>query len=296
MSDSGLPFTPYVPGPAPVEDPAPQAPEATDTDANVGDFQEEAPARQYLDLDDDTAERYVKVTIDGQETEVPLREALSGYQRQADYTRKTQEIADLRKEAEFGIAFQRAMQANPELAIQAVAQKYGISLGQARQAVEAQQRQPDPYDPYDPDPYDDPSPRGQTESVLLQRLERLEQEREAERADRVLQTAIGGLRTSGADEQDVRLVIQQAMQMRVGPEAFPVIFGNLQYSRAQQAQAHVQAAKAQETQQRQQAAAAIGQVVGQGPSAAGAGAPPPQETEFDDIHSAFEAAWKQHVG
>jgi hypothetical protein len=139
VSDNYLPGTPYVPGSAPAEDPAgvapPPPPGTPEEDANVGGFQEEAPAREYFELDDDTAGRYVKVQIDGVETEVPLGEALKGYQRQADYTRKTQEIANLRKEAEFGIAFQRAMQANPELAIQAVAQKYGITLGQARQVA-----------------------------------------------------------------------------------------------------------------------------------------------------------------
>lgn len=40
------------------------------------------------------------VTIDGQEVEVPADELVKGYQRQSDYTRKTQELAELRKAEE----------------------------------------------------------------------------------------------------------------------------------------------------------------------------------------------------
>ena len=40
------------------------------------------------------------VTIDGKEVEVPLSELKNGYQRQSDYTRKTMEAAELRKQAE----------------------------------------------------------------------------------------------------------------------------------------------------------------------------------------------------
>ena len=42
------------------------------------------------------------VKIDGKEESVPLDELLSGYQRHSDYTRKTQEVAQLRKVVEAG--------------------------------------------------------------------------------------------------------------------------------------------------------------------------------------------------
>lgn len=51
---------------------------------------------------DDTEEFYV-VKIDGEELEVSEDELLSGYQRQRDYTRKTQELADQRKALEIEI-------------------------------------------------------------------------------------------------------------------------------------------------------------------------------------------------
>lgn len=42
----------------------------------------------------------VTVKIDGKEVEIPLSELKNGYQRQADYTRKTQEASETRKAAE----------------------------------------------------------------------------------------------------------------------------------------------------------------------------------------------------
>ena len=41
-----------------------------------------------------------RVKVDGEEVEVPLDELLKGYSRTADYTRKTQAIAEARKQAE----------------------------------------------------------------------------------------------------------------------------------------------------------------------------------------------------
>lgn len=49
--------------------------------------------------DEDEVELFT-VTINGEEKQVSLEEALSGYQRQEDYTRKTQEVAETKKEAQ----------------------------------------------------------------------------------------------------------------------------------------------------------------------------------------------------
>ena len=46
------------------------------------------------------SEPMVTVKIDGKEVEIPLKEALNGYQRQADYTKKTQEVSNERREVE----------------------------------------------------------------------------------------------------------------------------------------------------------------------------------------------------
>lgn len=71
-------------------------------------------------------EATAKVVIDGTETEVSLKEALAGYQRQADYTRKTQELATMRNEYE---QLSRAFQHNPQATIEWLAAQYNVKVG-----------------------------------------------------------------------------------------------------------------------------------------------------------------------
>ena len=77
--------------PQPVEETAEveeeKKPEAQEPEAEAQDPEQES-------------EPMVTVKIDGKEVEIPLKEALNGYQRQADYTKKTQEVATERKEVE----------------------------------------------------------------------------------------------------------------------------------------------------------------------------------------------------
>lgn len=70
---------------------------AIDADGNVvfRDEEAEAPGGEQPQ----TPQTY-KVKVDGQELEVPLDELLNGYQRQADYSRKTQEVAAMRRQYE----------------------------------------------------------------------------------------------------------------------------------------------------------------------------------------------------
>lgn len=56
-----------------------------------------------------------KIVIDGV-GEVTIDELRNGYLRQSDYTKKTQEVANKRKEAEEAIALYEQLKANPEMA------------------------------------------------------------------------------------------------------------------------------------------------------------------------------------
>jgi hypothetical protein len=72
----------------------------TEQDDEVDEeVEEDEPEPEEEDQEDDVPETYI-VTIDGQDVEVNRDELLSGYQRQADYTRKTQEVAEQRKQFE----------------------------------------------------------------------------------------------------------------------------------------------------------------------------------------------------
>ena len=69
------------------------------------------------------------VKIDGAEQRVSLNELQNGYQRQADYTRKTQELASERERLAQGEAIVQALEADPEGTISALAGSFGVSVG-----------------------------------------------------------------------------------------------------------------------------------------------------------------------
>ena len=81
-----------------------------------------------LDIFDytDVADKVVKIQVDGQEVVVPVKEALAGYQRQADYTRKTQELSEQRKQMEYAQALQEALQNDPANTLRLLQEQYGV--------------------------------------------------------------------------------------------------------------------------------------------------------------------------
>lgn len=71
------------------------------------------------------ADRLVEVTVDGEVVRVPLKEAMSGFMRQSDYTRKTQSLAEERKLAEWGREMQQAFQNDPTGTLRALNDAFG---------------------------------------------------------------------------------------------------------------------------------------------------------------------------
>lgn len=111
--------------------PAGLAPEGTGTEGESGASEEPT--------------KYV-VKVGGKAQEVTLEEALNGYQRQADYTRKSQELAAERQRLAQAEQVYRAIETNPAEAIPALARLLGVDLGtpQGQAAVAAAL---DPSDP-----------------------------------------------------------------------------------------------------------------------------------------------------
>ena len=83
-----------------------------------------APSYDYINPDD-FGDKYVKVKVDGAELDVPIKEALSGYQRQADYTRKTQELANQRESLQFAQTIAQALDNDPTGTIELLNRHYG---------------------------------------------------------------------------------------------------------------------------------------------------------------------------
>jgi len=96
--------------------------EYTDEEASDAEWSEE----DFLALEEN-ADRLVTVRVDGQEVVVPLSEALAGYQRQADYTRKTQEVSEQKKQIQTAAALQEALARNPQETLALLQQHYGVN-------------------------------------------------------------------------------------------------------------------------------------------------------------------------
>ena len=73
-------------------------------------------------------DKFVKLQVDGQEVLVPSKEAFAGYQRQADYTRKTQEVSEQRKRLEYASAIQEALEKDPAHTLQLLQQQFGTNV------------------------------------------------------------------------------------------------------------------------------------------------------------------------
>lgn len=79
-----------------------EEPEATDDDADEADRDdvEESDDDEQQETPSTPAPQKLKAKVNGQEVEITPEEAVAGYQRQQDYSRKTQELAELRKKFE----------------------------------------------------------------------------------------------------------------------------------------------------------------------------------------------------
>ena len=107
------------------------APEVDPTEigGQVEDLGGEAAEQSEPDYFDwnEYGDKRVKLPVAGEEIEVPLSEALAGYQRQADYTRKTQELSQQRQQVQFAAAIQQALDNDPANTIRLLQEHYGIN-------------------------------------------------------------------------------------------------------------------------------------------------------------------------
>jgi hypothetical protein len=70
-----------------------------------------------------------EVTVDGEKLLVGLDELRSGYMRQADYTRKTQQLSELEREAEKAVALKQMLEERPQETLRKLYQR--INAGQS---------------------------------------------------------------------------------------------------------------------------------------------------------------------
>jgi hypothetical protein len=103
----------------------------------------EAPSYDYVNPDE-FGDKYVKIKVDGEELDVPFKEALSGYQRHADYTRKTQELSAQRENLQRAATLAEALERDPQATLDVLGRFYGTGQPVNQPVV---QQEPEFLDP-----------------------------------------------------------------------------------------------------------------------------------------------------
>lgn len=163
---------------------------------DVSDVQseEELP---FIDIDQ-FKDQYVKIKVDGEELTVPLSEAVAGYQRQADYTRKTQTLAQQKSELQWAAAIKGALENDPQGTIELLASNFGVRLNAPQQV-----QQDDPFDSmWSDEPVADPK-YAEIESRL-----RIFEEQQAQQR---LEQTIGFLSQKYGEDFDPKEVVAAAL-------------------------------------------------------------------------------------
>ena len=214
-------------------------------------------------------DKYVSVQVNGDEVRVPLSEALSGYQRQADYTRKTQELSEQRKQVQYGVALQEALQNDPNGTLELLSQHYGV----AQHPSEEEELYMDPVE--------------KQYRQLDQRLAAFEQQKAMDQLEKTVQS----LQTRYGSDFDANEVVAKALA--IGSSDLEAVYKQVAFDRLYEdasAVRHLREKKAQEqtqvTQAKRQAS-----VVSSGSSASSADVSAKPITSLRD---AYEAAKRQH--
>lgn len=201
--------------------------------------------------------------IDG--TGITLEEARNGYLRQADYTRKTQELAEMRTRLAEAEAITAALQQDPVGTLQALQEAFGVG-----QSVEA-------------DPFADMDPDLARIAVLEQKI--AAQEQAATQAQ--IENELNSLHNDFGDFDDSMLF---AHAIKGGFPNLRAAYADMNFT-SLQSQLEMLKAQQQQEQQRIEAKRQAASVVHNGSSRAGATAPA-QPEQFGSIRDAYLAAKK----
>ena len=138
------------------------------------------------------------VKIDGEEHRVSLEELQNGYQRQSDYPRKTQELAAERERLAQGEAIVQALEYDPQGAVSALADAFGVGMGN-QNTVQAELEE-------DLDP----------EEVRLRRMESSIEEHNRAVRQQNMQSEVDGLREKFSADIDERELYSHALKHNIG--------------------------------------------------------------------------------
>ena len=218
---------------------------------------------------DEFGDKYVSVTVAGEEIRVPLKEALSGYQRQADYTRKTQELSEQRRQVQFGAALQEALQNDPQGTLALLGQHYGVQQTPSEEE----------------DLYTDPVEKQYRQ--LEQRIQAFEQQKAMDELERTVQS----LQSKYGSDFDANEVVSKALAL--GSSDLEAVYKQLAFDKVYEDAKAVRVLREKKAQEQAQVTQAKRQaaVVSGGSSSVSADVSAKPITSLRD---AFEAAKRVH--
>lgn len=244
------------------------------------------PEPDYLDLDA-YGNHFARVKVDGEELEVPVAEALQGYQRQADYTRKTQELSERSQQVQFWESVDQAMQVDPQATMSFLQNHYGI--GQAQVAANTSYEEPEE------DWFADPSEKRIAQ--LEQRLQSVTQHFEQQQASQLLDQVVGNLQQKYGEDFNAREVISAALDRNISdPRMLESVYKEIAFDRLvakQAAHADAEAKREQDAERRRQAAQDAATTVSQGSGSNGAVQTPTPASRPKTIQEAWALARQQ---
>lgn len=217
------------------------------------------------------------IIVDGDEQQVSLSELRDGYQRQADYTRKTQELASERKRLQQAEAIVSSLESDPAGTLSALQDAFGVSGTPAPAAPQT--------DSYDSDWFGDessgPDPTDQRIAQLEARLEQQDRLRNREQVEK----QVAALQKEYGDF-DANQLYQHALTHKIG---------NLEAALTHMRYADVaeRASKLEKEQERTEAKRDAAVVEPSGSKAAGSVSAPTEKPS--SIREAFAMAKKQHA-
>lgn len=251
-----------------------EAATAPEDEAPAEGGQAEAEGTPELFNVDEYADQMVSITVDGEEITVPLREVRDGYMRQADYTRKTQQLSMMR-------TLEQALKVNPK---ETLAYLQSIYIGDNQAAPSAEEAE-DGGDDWESQ---DPALRKLTE--FEQRFAAFEEWQQ----EQLLDQTLSGLQGKYGDDFNEQEVLQAAVSRGISdPAQLEQVFRDIQFDKfyaAAKARSDHAEADAKDDQARQAAAAQVAQMVtsGEGVAPSSVTSPVASPSTFDE---AFNAAW-----
>lgn len=239
---------------------------------DVGGTPEVADNAPILNVDD-FSDHHVVVKVDGEDVRVPLSEAVAGYSRQADYTRKTQELAEQRQQLQWASAIAQALENDPAQTINLLQTHYGLSRAEAQQVANQAASDAEGASEW-ADPVE----------ARVRELDSRIRQFEEDRAYQQLQQEVSRLQTTYGEDFDPQEVVSQALA--TGNTNLEAVYKQIAYDRLV---ARVQAAERLATDRTAQEQAVLDAKRGAGMVAGGSGAAGEGQSESAPIRSVSDA-------